>query len=95
LIKQRLSEKKPLVFGAFVDDSFSYWSGSDVMTANDIFDGSESGGHAMTIVGYDDTKNAFRIVNSWANTWGDNGFAWISYDLMKNPDFCFAVFVPY
>jgi cathepsin K len=49
----------------------------------------------MTIVGYNDDLNAFRIVNSWATDWGDNGFAWISYDLMKNPDFCFAVYVPY
>lgn len=37
------------------------------------------GGHAMTIVGYDDVRQAFRIRNSWGPDWGDNGYAWLSY----------------
>ena len=44
-----------------------------------------SGGHAMTIVGYDDYKNggSFLIVNSWGKNWGDNGYAWIRYSDFK------------
>jgi C1A family cysteine protease len=42
--------------------------------------GSMLGGHAVSIVGYDDTKRAWIIRNSWGPTWGDNGFAYISYD---------------
>ena len=38
-------------------------------------------GHAMAIVGYDDTKGAFKVMNSWDTTWGENGFGWISYDV--------------
>jgi len=40
------------------------------------------GGHAMCIVGYDDTKfgGAFEIVNSWGDDWGNNGFLWIKYN---------------
>ena len=39
------------------------------------------GGHAMCVVGYDDTINggSFRIVNSWGTGWGDNGYFWLSY----------------
>ncbi|MEZ4955452.1 MAG: C1 family peptidase [Saprospiraceae bacterium] len=66
-----------------------------VLFANQILDRTNSGGHAMTIVGYDDGKNAFRIVNSWGTNWGDNGFAWVDYSLMTNPSFCKYVFVAY
>jgi hypothetical protein len=52
------------------------------------------GGHAMTIVGYNDNiwtdynengvvdngeKGAFRVANSWGG-WGDGGFVWVAYD---------------
>jgi hypothetical protein len=40
------------------------------------------GGHAMLMVGYDDTKKAFRVKNSWGSGWGDNGYVWMSYDFV-------------
>ncbi|MBL8752094.1 MAG: C1 family peptidase [Planctomycetes bacterium] len=36
------------------------------------------GGHAVTIVGYDD--RGFLIKNSWGENWGDRGYATILYD---------------
>lgn len=39
-----------------------------------------SAGHAMLIVGYDDARKAFRVKNSWGRGFGDQGYAWISYD---------------
>ena len=59
-----------------------------------------NGYHAMTVVGYNDSiwvdingngmvdsgeKGAFRIANSWGTGWGEAGFAWMSYDALKNP----------
>ena len=43
--------------------------------------GGIEGGHAMTVVGYDNYKygGAFRIVNSWGSNYGDNGFIWMKY----------------
>lgn len=41
---------------------------------------SDGGGHAVTIVGWDDAKNAWLIKNSWGTDWGMNGFGWIAYD---------------
>lgn len=40
---------------------------------------SPDGGHAMLVVGYDDERNAFKVVNSWGSGWGNQGFVWIDY----------------
>ncbi|GJD33205.1 C1 family peptidase [Methylobacterium aerolatum] len=35
--------------------------------------------HAVSIVGYDERRQAFKFINSWGEQWGDQGFGWISY----------------
>ena len=37
------------------------------------------GGHAVSIVGYDDTKQAWLMKNSWGTGWGMSGYCWIGY----------------
>ncbi len=41
--------------------------------------GEQLGGHAVSIVGFDDTKQAYIIRNSWGEDWGMKGFAYIAY----------------
>ena len=41
------------------------------------------GGHAICIVGYDDTKKLFKFKNSWGDNWGDDGYGYLTYDYMK------------
>lgn len=36
--------------------------------------------HAVMIVGWDDTKGAWRVKNSWGTGWGESGYAWVKYD---------------
>ncbi|MBZ0263035.1 T9SS type A sorting domain-containing protein [bacterium] len=54
---------------------------------NDIY-GGVRGGHAVTIIGFDDERvtsdgvGAFYMVNSWGSGWGDDGFWWMSYEAM-------------
>ena len=41
-------------------------------------------GHALCVVGYDDNilgkgKGAFKLINSWGSSWGNNGYFWMSY----------------
>jgi C1A family cysteine protease len=45
------------------------------------------GGHAICIVGYDDDKKAFRMVNSWGKGWGDSGFLWLSEEFVTKHAF--------
>jgi C1A family cysteine protease len=45
--------------------------------------GSALGGHAISIVGYDDDQRAFIIRNSWGTEWGEQGFGRVSYDDMS------------
>jgi len=41
---------------------------------------SPAGSHAMVVVGFDDEKGAFEIINSWGKGWGNDGFFWMKYD---------------
>lgn len=36
--------------------------------------------HAVNIIGWDDSKNAWLVKNSWGPNWGDNGTFWVSYN---------------
>jgi C1A family cysteine protease len=35
--------------------------------------------HAIVLVGWDDTKGAWRLRNSWGASWGESGYMWIAY----------------
>jgi Papain family cysteine protease len=75
-LKKLLLTKSPLIIGATVDEGF--------VNANKTYIwnkqvGKDLGGHAIVIIGYDDSKNAFRIQNSWGNSWGDSGYTWLDY----------------
>ena len=39
----------------------------------------QQGGHAMTVVGYDDENEHFIIRNSWGLNWGDYGYCYYKY----------------
>lgn len=38
------------------------------------------GGHAVLIVGYDDSKQLFKFKNSWGAGWGDRGYGYLPYE---------------
>jgi papain like protease len=78
-MKQALCDHGPLYVGLIATDSFlAYTNGVYTQVEPVNFD--MPGGHAVTIVGWDDSKRAWRIKNSWGRGWGENGFGWIRYD---------------
>jgi len=42
------------------------------------------GGHAIVLVGYDDSNNCFICKNSWGATWGENGYFRLAYSQVYN-----------
>jgi len=42
------------------------------------------GGHATPIIGYDDTRQAFLVQNSWGTSWGNHGFYYMPYSVFSS-----------
>lgn len=80
-IKEHLAKDAPVVIGMMVGGSFMQeMMGQEVWNPTDE-DRSQMGfgGHAMCVIGYDDRKQAFQIMNSWGPEWGKNGIGWVRY----------------
>ena len=45
------------------------------------------GGHAIAMVGYDDTRKVFICRNSWGAEWGDQGYFYLPYDYLASSDY--------
>ncbi len=58
------------------DDFFAYTSG---VYNESVASDSAGDGHAVVFVGWDDTKGAWLIKNSWGIDWGENGYGWLAY----------------
>ena len=85
ILKTLLLENTPVILGIKIDSKFKSAS-----PKNDdgiyIYKHKENLGnlkHCMLIVGYDDTLRSFKVINSWGQDWGNNGFAYISYKFFK------------
>ena len=106
-LKQLLVDGYVLNFATYISSWQSKAIGNDpATTADDSLAGKScvymvngaSGGHAMTIVGYNDDvwvdlnsdglvtsneKGALRIANSWGTSWGEAGFCWVAYQALR------------
>jgi hypothetical protein len=73
-LKQALIEHGPLAVTIIMDKCFEvYQSG--------VFNGMKTAGpkHAMTLIGWDDSKQAWLIKNQWGEAWGEKGYGWVAY----------------
>lgn len=88
-IKAALQEGHPVVAGITTDALFMtgrfdvYGAGKFQRQYAGSCSNETHGRHAVVFVGYDDKKRALLLLNSWGTAWGDKGYAWMSYDLMK------------
>lgn len=80
-IKAQLALGKPVIVAGPVNSAFEYLSGTTVLGR---FTGSSLGGHCYCVVGYDDSKSAFKVMNSWGTPWGSSGFGYISYSYVTS-----------
>ena len=79
-IKTHIASGFPVLVGITVDQAFVDLSGFEPYTQ---FTGPNLGGHAMVIVGYDDARSAFKLINSWGGDWGEGGFGWVTYKALR------------
>lgn len=81
--KLSLIQNKPVIAGFNLLNSFTTIKRRDKYWFPEIGDESEFGGHAMVVVGFDDSEangeGAFEIMNSWGEGWGNDGFIWVRY----------------
>ena len=108
LIKELLTDGYVLVYGTYISSWVYKTVPDDPSTSDDdaavnqfigYWLNGSSGGHAMTIVGYNDAvwtdingdgivnegeKGAFRIANSWGTGWHQGGFTWLAYDALRS-----------
>ena len=78
-IKTMLSSNHPLIGQFSIDDAFRNAGPGFIwrsLTTN-------IGLHSMAVVGYDDSKNAFRLINQWGTSWGDAGYIWVDYSFFQ------------
>lgn len=80
-VKAQINAGYPVLIGVSIDKGFEQ-KGHGAMNPYiwNSYDKSETSGHAMVIVGFDDHLKAFKIMNSWGKEWGNYGYCWISYE---------------
>jgi C1A family cysteine protease len=74
-LKQGLVTYGPIATTMEVYQDFMYYTGGVYSYSY----GSDEGGHAVLIVGYDDSGSYFIVKNSWGASWGDHGYFMIAY----------------
>lgn len=77
-LKNALCEHGPLAVAVAVTPAFQAYK-------NGVFNENATANvnHGVTLVGWDDSKKAWKIKNSWGTGWGESGFMWIAYGSNK------------
>lgn len=78
--RKLLASNNPVVVGMNLTSSFWLMEPGDVVWDPSEEEQSGKFGHALLVVGYDDIKKSFEIMNSWGPEWGDQGFFWVKYE---------------
>ena len=98
-MKQALVDSGPFEATFYVYEDFGDYSGGVYRHTW----GEYLGGHAVTVVGYDDTEGYWIVKNSWGTNWGESGWFRIAYGECYIDDYayiplvfsdCSTVFVP-
>lgn len=78
--KKLLAANSPVVVGMSLTESFWLMEPGETTWSPKATEQGGKYGHAMLVVGYDEVKKSFEIMNSWGAEWGDKGFFWIKYE---------------
>jgi len=80
-----LTNGYPVIIGFHVYSSFM--AASVARTGNMPYPNTRRerllGGHAVLLVGYNKTRKVFIVRNSWGESWGDKGYFYMPFDIVK------------
>jgi C1A family cysteine protease len=78
-LKQAIYSHGPLFASVAATNAFKAYTGG-------LFDNNDPKAqlnHAIVIVGWSDSLQAWRIRNSWGTLWGEKGYGWIKYGCLQ------------
>lgn len=78
VLKKAIAEHGAVASTVKVTEAFQAYAGG-IYDEYAAVSGPSDVNHAITIVGWDDSKKAWLIKNSWGPEWGENGYMWIEY----------------
>lgn len=79
-IKEAICQYGPIAASLLATPMFQNFAGDGVYYEFASNPADPQSNHAITIIGWDDSKQAWLVRNSWGTNWGDNGYAWVSYN---------------
>lgn len=79
-VKAHLQAGYPVMVGLIADEGLYRLKGQNVWKKRQ---GKILGGHAVVVVGYDERREAFKIMNSWGSRWADRGYGWVDYGFFR------------
>lgn len=75
-IKDAMCKYGVVVSSVWVSALFQHYAGG---IFNETIAGDPKTNHVIAIVGWDDSKQAWLIKNSWGTDWGEDGYMWLKY----------------
>ena len=73
-LKEALLEHGPLAVLVSMDEPFKAYKGGVFNERN-----TDEANHAVLLLGWDDGKKAWLLLNSWGTQWGEEGYMWIAW----------------
>ena len=81
-VKKAICAYGPIASSMVSTTAFHHYKGgifNEHGERNNYADCGTRAGHAMVIVGWDDSKNSWLVKNSWNEGWGEKGYVWMEY----------------
>jgi cathepsin L len=79
VLKAALLRHGPLAVSLLTTPKFKAYKGGVFSEQNPPNPNNAKHNHAVLLVGWDDSRGAWKIKNTWGTKWGEQGFMWIAY----------------
>ncbi|HRF23700.1 MAG: hypothetical protein IT248_03480 [Chitinophagaceae bacterium] len=78
-IKEAIIKYGAVATSIYASPVFQNFASTETFEENETEYKDSAVNHVVIIIGWNNTKQAWLIRNSWGNNWGDNGYAWIKF----------------